>query len=158
VCPSCAGVGTVRTEKHVELTIPEGVRDGLELRLKGLGEPGDGGPPGDLFLTLRIRSDASYRVDGDDLEAELALAPWDAFLGTKAEVRTPHGVATVTVPPETPAGTRLRLRGQGLPSADGARGDLFAVVRLVLPASLTPRQRELLRELAGRQSADARAR
>jgi curved DNA-binding protein len=158
VCPTCAGVGAVHTEKTVELAIPENVRDGLVLRLKGLGEPGDGGPAGDLYLTLRIRSDASYRVEGDDLEAELRVTPWDAFLGTRAEVRTPHGVATVTVPPETPAGTRLRLRGQGLATADGARGDLHAVVRLVLPANLTERQRELLRELAGRESADARAR
>jgi curved DNA-binding protein len=152
VCPTCAGVGEVHTEKRVELAIPEGVRDGLELRLKGLGEPGEGGPSGDLYLTLRIDSDERYRLVGDDLEAELAVTPWDAFLGTKAEVRTPHGVAMVTVPPETPAGTRLRLRGQGFPTAGGGRGDLHAVVRLVLPAELTPRQRELLRELAGRDS------
>jgi DnaJ-class molecular chaperone len=114
VCPTCGGVGQVHTEKTVEVAIPENARDGLVLRLKGLGEPGDGGPPGDLYLSLRIGSDSSYRVDGDDLEAELRVAPWDAYLGTKAEVRTPHGVATVTVPPETPAGTRLRLRGPGL--------------------------------------------
>jgi curved DNA-binding protein len=96
-------------------------------------------------------------VDGDDLEAELHVTPWDAFLGTKAEVRTTHGVATVTIPPETPAGTRLRLRGQGLATTDGGRGDLHAVVRLVLPANLSARQRELLRALAGRESADARS-
>ena len=152
VCPTCAGIGQVHTEKTVELAIPENVRDGLVLRLKGLGEPGDGGPPGDLFLTLRIESDANYRVNEGDLEAELRVPPWDAFLGTKAEVRTPHGLATVTVPPETPAGTRLRLRGQGFSTAEGARGDLHAVVRLVLPENLSPRQRELLRELAGRES------
>lgn len=157
VCPTCAGVGQVHSQKTVELAIPENARDGLVLRLKGLGEPGDGSPAGDLFLTLRIRSDANYRVNGDDLEAELRVAPWDALLGTRAEVRTPHGVATVTVPPETPAGTRLRLRGQGLATAGGGRGDLHAVVRLVLPANLSARQRELLRELAGRESADTRS-
>ncbi len=157
VCPTCAGVGQVHTEKRVELTIPEQVRDGLELRLKGLGEPGDGGPAGDLFLTLRVDSDANYRVHGSDLEADLALTPWDAFVGTKAEVRTPQGVATVTVPPETPAGTRLRLRGQGFSDVRGGRGDLYAVVRLVLPPNLSARQRELLRELAGRGPVDAKA-
>src|SRR5262249_35904188 len=126
-----------------------------ELRLKGLGEPGDGGPSGDLFLTLRVTSDENYRVEGNDLVADLAVAPWDAFVGTKAEVRTPLGRATVSVPAGTAAGTRLRLRGQGL--SDGhARGDLFAVVRLVLPANLTARQRELLRELAGRDAVDAK--
>jgi len=156
VCPTCGGVGTVHREKRIELTIPEGVRDGLELRLKGLGEPGEGGTSGDLYLTLRLVSDASYRVSGSDLEADLAVAPWDAFLGTRAEVRTAVGLATVTIPPETPAGTRLRLRGQGLASAEGGRGDLFAVVRLVLPPNLSARQKELLRELAGRESAAQR--
>jgi curved DNA-binding protein len=148
VCPSCAGVGRVRSEKEVELTIPADVRDGLELRLKGLGEPGEGGPPGDLYLTLRVVSDATTRVEGSDLEGDLALAPWDVFVGTKVEVRTPHGVATVVVPPETPAGTRLRLRGQGLATGGGGHGDFHAVVRLVLPATLSARERELLRELA----------
>ncbi|MSR62887.1 MAG: J domain-containing protein [Planctomycetes bacterium] len=156
VCPTCAGVGQVHSDKRVELAIPEGVRDGLELRLKGLGEAGEGGPAGDLYLMLRIDSDDALRVKGSDLEAELAVAPWDALLGTKAELRTPLGTATLTVPPETPAGTRLRLRGQGLATAEGGRGDLFAVVRLVLPKTLSPRQRELLRELAGREAAEAR--
>ena len=156
VCPTCGGVGAVHSEKRIELTIPEGVRDGLELRLKGLGEPGERGTSGDLYLTLRIVSDASYRVSGSDLEADLPVAPWDAFLGTRAEVRTPLGLATVTIPPETPAGTRLRLRGQGLSSAEGGRGDLQAVVRLVLPSNLSARQKELLRELAGRESAAQR--
>jgi DnaJ-class molecular chaperone len=153
VCPTCAGVGQVHSEKRVELAIPEGVRDGLELRLKGLGEPGEGGASGDLYLTLRIEDDARYRVRGDDLEGELAVAPWDALLGTTAELRTPLGVANVRIPPETPAGTRLRLRGQGLLTAEGARGDLFAIVRLALPSPLSARQRELLRELAGREGA-----
>jgi DnaJ-class molecular chaperone len=152
VCPTCGGVGAVHTEKTIELTIPEAVRDGLELRLKGLGQAGEGGTSGDLYLTLRLVADAAFRVSGSDLETDLAVAPWDAFLGTKSEVETPFGRATVTLPPETPAGTRLRLRGQGLATAEGGRGDLFAVVRLVLPPDLSPRQRELLRELAGRES------
>jgi len=156
VCPTCAGVGAVRSEKRIELAIPEGVREGLELRLKGLGEPGQDGTSGDLYLTLRVASDASYRVSGSDLETDLAVTPWDAFLGTKGEVRTALGLATVTIPPGTPAGTRLRLRGQGLASAAGGRGDLFVVVRLVLPPDLSARQKELLRELARRESAAPR--
>ncbi len=160
VCPTCGGVGQVHTQREVELAIPEGVRDGLELRLKGLGEAGEGGQrdnsSGDLYLTLRIASDSAYRVLGNDLEADLDLTPWDAFVGTKAELRTALGVATVNVPPETPAGTRLRLRGQGLLDANGQRGDLFALVRYVLPRELSARQRELLRELAGRVDAGAK--
>ena len=150
VCPTCGGVGQVRSEKRVELTIPAGVRDGIELRLKGLGEPGEGGASGDLYLALRVVSDASYRVNGSDLETDVEVAPWDAFVGTKAEVRTALGLASVTVPPETPAGARLRLRGQGLADASGERGDLTVVIRHALPRNLSARQRELLRELAGR--------
>jgi len=157
VCPTCAGVGQVHTEKRVELTIPEGVRDGLELRLRGLGEPGEGAPPGDLLLTLRLDSDGRYRVLGDDLESDLEVTPWDAHLGTQVELRTPLGTATVRIPARTAAGTRLRLRGQGLMRATGGRGDLHGVVRLVLPATLSARQEELLRELAGRTAADAGA-
>src|SRR6185503_2555976 len=70
-CPACAGVGHVQTEKRIELAIPAEVRDGLVMRLKGLGEPGDGGTVGDLILTLRIDSDSSYRVRGSDVEADL---------------------------------------------------------------------------------------
>jgi len=156
VCPTCAGVGQVRSEKHVDLTIPEGVRDGLELRLKGLGEAGEGGESGDLYLTLRLESDEGYRVQGSDLETDLEVAPWDAFVGTRADVRTTLGVATVSVPPETAAGTRLRLRGQGLLDESGRRGDLFVLVRLVLPRNLSARQKELLRELAGKIDAGAK--
>lgn len=148
VCPSCAGVGNVRRTKKVELKIPEAVRDGLVLRLRGLGEPGDGGgPPGDLHLTLRLDSDDVYRLRGRDVEADVSVAPWDAVFGTTAEVRTPRGLTAVTVPPGTRAGTRLRLRGQGLDDGRGGRGDFHVVVRLALPERLSDRQRELLREL-----------
>lgn len=150
VCPTCAGVGQTRTEKRIELALPADVRDGLVLRLKGLGEPGEDAPAGDLLLTLRVVSDERYRVLGNDLECDVEVTPWDAFLGTRADVRTTQGTASVSLPAETAAGKRLRLRGQGLADGAGGRGDLYAVVRLVLPAQLSERQRELLRELGGR--------
>lgn len=153
VCPTCGGVGQVRTEKRIELALPADVRDGLVLRLKGLGEPGEGAPAGDLLLTLRLASDERYRVLGNDLECDVEVTPWDALAGTRAEVRTTQGTATVNLPAETAAGKRLRLRGQGFADGAGGRGDVFAVVRFVLPAQLTPRQRELLLELAGRTPA-----
>jgi curved DNA-binding protein len=157
VCPTCGGVGSVRRARKVELKIPEDVRDGQVLRLRGLGEAGfEGGASGDLLLSLRIASDGAYRVAGDDLETDVEVAPWDAFVGTRAEVRTPQGTAHVTVPPESRSGAKLRLRGQGLADGRGGRGDLIAVVRHALPARLTARQQELLRELAG-SDAEAKA-
>jgi len=151
VCPTCGGVGAVRRARRVELKIPDDVRDGRVLRLRGLGEPGEqGAQAGDLLLTLRVVSDATYRVDGSDLEVDVEVAPWDAFVGTKADVRTPRGVASIKIPAETRAGAKLRLRGQGLGKPGGERGDLIAVVRFALPAELSERQRALLRELAER--------
>lgn len=148
VCPSCLGVGSARTEREVELTLPERPRDGMVLRLRGMGEAADGdGEAGDLLLTLRLASDDTYRVRGNDVEADVPLAPWEALSGARVDVRTPAGQARVTVPPGTPAGRRLRLRAQGLDDGRGGRGDFFAVVRLALPEELTPRQRELLEEL-----------
>jgi len=148
VCPACAGVGAVRTNKRVELRIPPEARDGLVLRLAGLGEPADGGAEaGDLLLTLRLRSDARYRIDGDDLETDVELLPWEALEPARVDLPTAAGEVTLTVPASTRAGRRLRVRGHGLARKGGGRGDLHAVVRYVLPEKLTERQRELLREL-----------
>jgi len=90
---------------------------------------------------------------GGDLEARVALAPWEAELGTKVDVRTARGLATVTVPPGSRSGKRLRLRGQGFDDGQGGRGDCLVRIEMDLPAKLTPRPEELLRELA--EGADA---
>ncbi|MCB9899528.1 MAG: DnaJ domain-containing protein [Planctomycetes bacterium] len=149
VCPTCGGIGSRDTTRTVELTIPADVRDGLVMRLRGLGEPGEASAEaGDLLLTLRIASDETYRVDGADVEADVPLAPWEAQSGALVLVRTPSGRASLRIPPGTRAGARLRLRGQGLADGHGGRGDFHAVVRYALPDPLTPRQRELLAELA----------
>jgi DnaJ-class molecular chaperone len=149
VCPSCVGVGTVHGRRAIELEIPAALRDGMTVRLKGLGQPGEAGAEGgDLYLTLRLVADALYRAHGDDLEGDLQLAPWEALSGAKARIRTADGLVAVSIPPETRAGTRLRLRGKGLAKPGGGRGDFHAVVRLVLPRNLNRRQRELLEEAA----------
>jgi len=153
VCPRCVGVGTLRTDKTIELNIPPDVRDGQTLRLAGLGEPGDeGGAPGDLLLSIQITSDALHRVQGRDVEVDLPVAPWEAVFGASVDLRTPDGPVTLSVPPGSKAGARLRLRGKGLADGQGGRGDLYAVLRLTLPDTLDASQRELLAQL-GRQSA-----
>jgi len=149
VCPACAGIGQVRRTRAVELAIPKDLRAHSTLRLRGLGEPGEGdGEHGDLLLELTLVDDEQYRVLGDDLEARVTVTPWDAETGTRAELRTARGVVSVNVPPGARAGQRLRLRGQGFARADGAHGDCYARVVLDLPRTLSERQRELLRELA----------
>jgi DnaJ-class molecular chaperone len=148
ICPHCLGVGQVRSRRTVELRLPEVPRDGLVLRLAGLGEPGvEGAESGDLLLTLRLTDDGRWRRRGADLETDLELAPWEAWFGGSADLAIGRGTVAVRVPPKTPAGRVLRLRGQGLGDGRGGRGDLLAVVRLVLPKQLNPRQEALLAEL-----------
>jgi len=148
VCPTCTGRGLTERVRQVELTLPPDVRDGKRLRLRGLGEPGEGGgEAGDLYLVIRLDSDRVYRVNGNDVEADVPLAPWEALKGVKVDVRTVDGVVTVTIPPGTRSGLRLRLRGKGLPDGHSGRGDFYVVVRYALPEELTDRQRQLLDEL-----------
>jgi curved DNA-binding protein len=128
--------------KSVDVAIPTGVRDGTVLRLAGQGEPGvDGGPPGDLYLHARLIPHPRYRAIGDDLEMDLPLWPWQAVLGGPVRADTPDGEVTIKVPPGTQAGRRLRLRGRGLPRADGGRGDLYTVARIVVPERPTDAER-----------------
>jgi DnaJ-class molecular chaperone len=148
ICPRCAGVGAIRENKTVEVSIPQGIRDGAVLRLKHLGQAGDGGgEPGDLYLTIRLQSDPTYRIVGNDLEADLPVAPWEAAFGAKVDVTLPDGRLSVSVAPGTRAGTKLRFRERGITDEEGVRGDFYAIVRLKLPEPLTDRQRELLQEL-----------
>jgi DnaJ-class molecular chaperone len=148
VCPACVGMGSVRTRKTIDLKIPDTVHDGMTMRLAGLGDPGaDGAPAGDLFVTIRLASDDRFTIEGDALYADLPLAPWEMVRGARVLISTPDGGVAVNVAPATKPATRLRLRGKGLRRADGSRGDLYVVVRLVLPEPLSPRQKELLDEL-----------
>ena len=130
--------------RPVDVDIPLGARDGTTLRLAGRGEPGaGGGPPGDLYLRLRLVPHPRYRVVGDDLEMDLPLTPWQAVLGANVQVETPDGLVTLKVRPGTQNGRRLRLRGRGLPrGGSGARGDLHALVRIDVPASPSAAERE----------------
>jgi curved DNA-binding protein len=143
----------------VDVEIPRGARDGTVLRVAGRGERGLGdAPPGDLYIRLRLRPHPRYRVAGDDLEVDLPLAPWQAVLGSEVTLETPDGSVTLKVPPGTQSGRRLRLRGRGLPRRDGSRGDLYAVVGVVVPERPSAAERaayEALREAA--RPADRRA-
>ena len=152
-CPTCAGLARVHRSRHVDLRIPTEVRDGMALRLRGLGEPGEGGAEaGDLLLRLRLADDERFSLVDGALEARGTVTPWDAHVGTRLDVRTARGMATVTVPPETRNGRRLRLRGQGLADGRGGHGDAYVRLELDLPEVLSERERRLLDELAGHES------
>jgi curved DNA-binding protein len=141
--------------RSLDVTIPRGIRDGATLRLAGQGGRGvSGGPPGDVYLRVRLLPNPRYRVVGDDLEMDLPLWPWQAVLGAEVRVDTPDGPVTLTVPPGTQSGARLRLRGRGLPRGDG-RGDLYAVARVVVPTRPSAPEREAYETLRRVASAPA---
>jgi curved DNA-binding protein len=142
-------IGGPGSSRSLDVTIPAGVTDGQRIRLAGQGgRGGDGARPGDLYLIVRIALHPRYRVEGRDLHVVLPVAPWEAALGTSAVVETPDGETKVKIPPGTSSGRRLRLAGRGLPNPRGKAGDLFAEVRIMVPAKLSREERDLFRELA----------
>ena len=144
--------------RTLAVTVPAGVTDGQRLRLRGKGGPGrHGGPAGDIYLHIQLAPHPVFRTDGHDLMFDLALAPWEAALGAEVQVPTLDGAVLLTVPHGTQSGRKLRLRGRGLANGHGGRGDLYAMVRIDVPASLAPRERELFEELARESRFDPRA-
>jgi curved DNA-binding protein len=143
--------------RDFEVSVPRGVRDGQRIRLAGEGERGfGGGPPGDMFLRVRIRPHPRFRVEGRNLHTDLPVTPWEAALGATIEVRTLNGSARVRVPAGSSSDRRLRLRGEGLPDLKGQTGDLYAVVKVRVPKSLSKQERELFEQLAAASNFDPR--
>ena len=135
-----AALGTKRTIRTgagstVEISVPPGVENGGRLRIpgKGTAAPSAGGVPGDLYLDLDVRPDPHLRRAGDDIELDLPVTISEAVLGAKVEVPTVEGKVTLTIPPGTSSGARLRLRGRGIKRPDGTRGDQIARVEIVAP-------------------------
>ncbi len=138
-----------RTRKSLEVTIPRGVTEGTMIRLAGQGGKGTGGAAsGDLYLRVRIRQDPRFRVEEHDVHSTVDVTPWEAALGSKVNVATLGGIVAMTLPAGTSGGQVLRLRGKGLPREGGAAGDQLVVVRIVVPARLSDRERQLFEELA----------
>ncbi|MET7419062.1 DnaJ C-terminal domain-containing protein [Dactylosporangium sp. NPDC005555] len=145
--------------RRYDVNVPAGVMDGQRIRLAGQGNPGvAGGPPGDLYLVVRLAPHPRVRVEGRDVVLDLPLAPWEAALGASVPLDTPGGPVRVTVPAGTSTGRRLRLRGQGLPNPRGKPGDLYAEVKITVPARLTESERHLFEELGKASAYDPRLR
>ncbi len=145
--------------RELRARIPRGATDGQRLRLRGKGGPGaNGGPPGDLYLQIALEPHPLYRASGHDLEIEVPLAPWEAALGAQVDVPTLEGRVSMKVPPGSKGGQKLRLAGKGLPRVGGGAGDLYAVLNIVVPATLTERERKLFEELREASRFDPRSR
>ncbi len=152
--------GTERTlsvnEERVQVRIPSGVRNGSRLRLKEKGnmQPGTG-RRGDLYLNLSVQAHPVWRIEGDQLRADLPVSMDELALGGTVTVMTPDGEAKVSVPAGTPPGRSLRLKGKGWPNRNG-RGDLLLTLNLVLPKDWSATERQLLEQLGKNRSEDPR--
>jgi curved DNA-binding protein len=143
---------TLGDGREYEVEIPRGVRDGQTIRLAGEGGQGlGGGARGDLLLRIRLRPHRRFRFRGDDLEVDVPVAPWEAALGAQVDVPTLEGTAKVKVPAGSSCGRRLRLRGAGL-----GGGDLYGVVKILVPKKLSKKERQLFKQLADTSSFDPR--
>jgi len=150
-CKECRGHGQVAAERKLQIKIPPGVDGGSQLRIAGEGESGAaGGPPGDLYVVVRVQDHPFFRREGTGLFCEVPVSITQAALGTTLEVPTlDGGQAGVTVPEGSQSGASFRVRGQGVPHLGSrGRGDLHVTVRVVVPAKLTAEQRRLLEQLA----------
>ncbi len=147
-CAACDGQQVEMRAETVTVDLPAGLGDGARIRVPSKGHAGrNGGPPGDLYIDVRVRPHPIYKREGDDIHVTVPLAVHEAALGAKIEVIAPDGPARLRVPPGTQSGQRFRVRERGVASPrDGRRGDLVVEVRLVLPRVLDERSKELLRE------------
>ncbi len=136
--------------QRITVTIPPGVRDDQRIRVRGKGHPGGRGrPAGDLYVVCSVQPHAYFDRRGDDIYLDVPVTITEAALGAKVDMPTLDGIRTVTIPPGTASGAKLRLAGLGIRSPRGAnRGDHYAVIKIVPPAKLTPQQKRLIEELA----------
>jgi curved DNA-binding protein len=142
----------------LKVRIPKGATDGQRLRLPGKGGNGfGGGRRGDLYLNISLLPHALFRTSGHDLYVDLPLTPAEAVLGTTVEVPTPGGAVRLKIAPGTMAGRQLRLSKRGLPRPHGGEGDLYAIVQIVIPNTISEAERALYRQLAEISSFDPRA-
>ena len=145
--------------RKIRVRIPRGATDGERLRLAGKGGAGvNGGPNGDLYLNIVLRPHALYKASGHDLEIEVPLTPSEAALGAEIEIPTLNGRVAMKIPAGSPSGQRLRLSGKGLPKPKGGAGDLYAKLNIVVPSTLTEKERKLYEELRSASRFDPRVR
>jgi molecular chaperone DnaJ len=158
-CPTCHGRGVEVRAREVKVRIPAGVADGQRIRVKGRGGAGaNGGPPGDLYVVVHVRQHALFGRSGNDLTLRLPVTFTEAALGADVKVPTLDSQVTVRIPPGTPSGKTLRVRGRGVAGDNGkAAGDLLVTVDVQVPEDLSTEQRQAVEALAETLDSDPRA-
>jgi molecular chaperone DnaJ len=147
-CPTCAGSGSTPSTRTLKAKVPAGVEDGARIRLAGRGEAGGpGAPPGDLYLTVRVRPHQHFGRKGSDLTLQLPVTFPEAALGAQVKVPTLNGPVTLKVPAGTRSGRTFRVRGKGAQRRGGGKGDLLVTVNVEVPTRVSKKERELLEQL-----------
>ena len=143
-CPTCHGSGRGLSSRTIQARIPAGVKDGQRIRLRGKGASGErGGPPGDLFVNVKVAPHRLFDRKGDNLTLAVPVSFDEAALGADIKVPTLAGApVTVKIPPGTPNGRTFRVRGRGVQRPDGHKGDLLVTVDVQVPATLNAKARE----------------
>jgi molecular chaperone DnaJ len=148
-CMACHGQGRVKKQKTLEVKIPAGIDGGMRIRSTGNGEPGtNGGPPGDLYIEIRMKKHDIFEREGDDLHCSVPISMAIAALGGEIDVPTLAGKAAIDIPEGTQTGKQFRLRGKGIKGVRASYpGDLYCHIAVETPVKLSEHQRRLLREL-----------
>ncbi len=148
-CTGCNGAGKIKRQKTLEVKIPGGISEGMRIRSAGNGEPGsNGGPPGDLYIEIRVKEHDLFERDGDDLHVKVPVPLTTVALGGMIEVPTLGGKAEIELPEGTQNGKTFRLRGKGIKGLRSSYpGDLYCHVAVETPVKLTEHQRKLFKEL-----------
>jgi molecular chaperone DnaJ len=156
-CPGCHGAGVTTQTRSITVRVPPGVRDGAKLRIPGKGSPGRrGGPAGDLLVTVHVAEHELFGRNADNLTLTVPITFPEAALGTTLRVPTLDGPVSLKVPPGTPSGRTLRVRGRGVPKRGGGRGDLLVTVEVAVPQAMSAQAREALQHYGAAQSDDPR--
>ncbi len=147
-CTTCSGAGRIKKNKVLEVSIPAGIDEGQRIRLTGKGEPGmNGGPPGDLYVEIRLKPHDVFQRDGDDLHCEVPVSIVTAALGGDIEIGTLTDKVSINIPEGTQSGKTFRLRGKGIKGVRSSYpGDLYCHVSVETPVRLSEKQKKLLRE------------
>jgi molecular chaperone DnaJ len=158
-CGDCKGTGAVTRPRTLTVRIPPGVDDGQRIRLSGRGEPGDrGGLAGDLYVLVRVKPHALFTRSGQNLGLNVPVTVAEATLGVDLVVPTLDGQVTVRVPPGTPSGRVLRVRGRGVPWKSSTPGDLLVTIEVQVPKELSPEARKAMEEFAAHTAPAGRER
>ncbi len=146
------------TTETLQVKIPSGIEDGKKIRLRGQGNPSpNGGPAGDILIKVHTAPHPHFRRLGKRLDVRIPITLAEALEGTKIDVPTPHGTIALTVPPGSSSGSKLRVKGQGVKSASGTPGDLFAELQIVLPKTLDDEDRQQLQAILKKYPENPRA-